>query len=144
MRNSNNADEIASALLYKSGVAMVGGDYELFRSCFSLPNYIETSEGARILETEAAFREAFSIVRSKYEENDVTDMARTVLSAELLATGIIGSTHASQLITSGGSEFCKPFPVYSTIVNIDGCWKVASSTYVILDFPALNAALVQS
>lgn len=139
------AEEIADELLFKTGKALISGDFDSFRGCFGLPHLIETEGGRRLLKTEDDLREVFEDVRRYYEADGITDVARTVVEARFLNADTIGSTHVTRLLKPDGPILRNPFPVYSVIRrhgHLD--WRIMTSVYAILDCPAHNAALVSS
>lgn len=136
------AEEIADELLFRTGKALIAGDFEGFHSCFGLPHVIETEGARRILRTSDDLRCVFDDVVRYYADQGVTDLVRTVVEARFIDSDTIGSTHVARLLQAGGSLLRKPFPVYSIIRrhgHLD--WKVMSSVYAILDCAAHNAAL---
>ncbi|MEM9306618.1 MAG: hypothetical protein AAGA74_04920 [Pseudomonadota bacterium] len=144
MWHDGTAEEIADKLLFETGRGIMEGKYELFRSCFDLPNVIETAHCKRVVESEHDFRKTFDDVRRNYQQNGIIDAARLILSAKFLAADIVGSTHVSSLMLKNGELFRKPYPVYSIIRKRAGLWKIVSSTYAILDWPEMNATLVSA
>ncbi len=141
MSSDLTAEDIAEELLYRTSRSLTSDDLTSVADCFILPQYIETQLGSRLIETEDAVRQVFSSVRKYFVENDVTDIVRTVISAEFLSPDTVGSTHVSRLMRGDGGLFRAPYPVYSIIRRVDGDWKIASSSYAILDAPEHNKAL---
>ena len=135
------AEEIADDLLYRSGQAMISGDFESFRACFDVPQVYETATGKRIAKTEAEFRQVYDDVRAYHETNHIIDRARMVISASFISPDTIGSTHVSSLMQEGGTNFRKPHPAYSIIRKFDEEWRIVSCIYAILDDPELIEAL---
>ena len=137
------AEEIADELLFKTGKAILVGDFDGFHACFGLPHLIEVEAGRRLLKSSADLRGVFDGVRRYYESRAVVDLARTVVEARFLDADTIGSTHVARLLQDEGTVLRNPFPVYSIIRrhgHLD--WKVMSSVYAILDSDAHNAALL--
>lgn len=141
MRRDLLAEDIAEELLYRTGQALAGRNENGATACFAIPFLIDTAYGQRLIETEDAVREIYAHVRTYLAENDVTDVVRTVHSAEFLAPDIIGTIHVSQLMKSDGTAFRRPYPVYSVLHKSGRVWRIASSTYAILDAPEHNAVL---
>ncbi|MEO0697987.1 MAG: hypothetical protein AAFY84_18055 [Pseudomonadota bacterium] len=142
MRTDGLAEEIADELLFRTGKALTTGDPNWLDGCFELPQFMGTIEGTRLIKTEDGLREVFESVRCYYEANGVTDIVRTVVSAEFVGTRTVTANYASRLIRSDGTFFRKPYPQASLIRNLSGSWKIVSSSYVILDSPAHNIALL--
>lgn len=136
------AEEIAEDLLHRTGQGLMNGDFDLFKTCFELPQAIETMEGVRILRHEADLQQAFASVRGYFRENRVVDLVRTVVAAEFLDGETVGSTHVARLVQPGGKLFRAPYPVYSTIKRFGDAWRITSSHHVILDSRKHNEALV--
>ena len=135
------ADEIADDLLYRTGRAITSGDLEWADGCFQLPQFMETVDGSQLIETEEGVRQVIRNVRAYYAANGVTDVVRTVISAEFVDPNTIGSTHVARLMKAGGKAFRAPYPVYSIIRKIGDDWKIVSTSYAILDAPDHNRAL---
>jgi len=142
MSSSGHAEDIADDLLFQTGKALTSGDPHWLKNCFEVPFIMETQEGTRLIEAEAEILSIFDCVQRYYKKNDVVDIIRTVVSAEFIDTRTIGATSVTRLMQSGGRQFRNPFPLYSTISNASGSWKLVSSTYAILDAPEHNKALL--
>lgn len=137
------AEEIADELLYKTGKALIAGDFDGFLPCFGFPHIIETGDARRILRTPDDLRRVFDNVVRYYTDQGVVDLARTVVEARFLDADTIGSTHVARLLQSQSTALRNPYPVY-TIIRRHGYldWKVMAGVYAILDSAAHNAALV--
>lgn len=140
-KSDGHAEDIAEDLLYRTGLAHTTGDMKAAAECFELPQLMETSSGRMLIETEDEVIRVFKNVRRYLAENDVSDIVRTVVSAEFLDPNLIGSTHVSRLMKSDGTLFRAPYPTYSILRRTGGEWRIVSSTYAILDAPEHNSAL---
>lgn len=138
------AESIAEDLLYLTGKALTEGNFDMFATCFELPQLMETVDGRRLLSRRDELRDTFEGVRQHYEDHGVIDAARTVVSAEFVDADTIGSTHVTRLMRAGGHVHRSPFPVYSVIRRFDMDWRIVSSLYVILDSPDHNRALMST
>ena len=141
MLEEREAFEIADNLLYQTGKCLMSGDFEGMASHFHLPYFLETADGRRKVTTTEEMSDLFEDVRKFHRENGVTDLVRTVISANVLSPDAIGSTHVSRLIGHDSTPMKDPFPTYSLINLLVGDWKIASSIYVVLDNPGLSDAL---
>lgn len=141
MSSDLTAEDIADELLYRTGKPFKSDDYAEVADCFILPQYLETLIGSRLIESKDAVLQVFASVRQYYKENGVCDVVRTVVSAEFFAPDILGSTHVSRLMRANGELFRAPYPVYSIIRRVGEDWKIASTSYAILDAPEHNRAL---
>jgi hypothetical protein len=144
MPASGEAEEIADDLLYRTGKAVMSGDFASFRDCCQLPLMMQTIDDARLIKTGTDLEKMFDSVRRYYMTNDVHDIVRTVISSEFFTSDEIGSTHVTRLIKSDGSEFRAPYPAYSVLKRSGGAWRIAIMRYAILDDPRHNAALMLS
>lgn len=136
------ADAIAGELAFKTEQMINTGDPSWIRDCFHVPQTIETSSGKRVLHTEECVTRLFHDVRNYYFERGVTDVARSVQSAEPIDDNTIGSILVTRLFRKGWEPYRKPFPIYSVIRRLDGHWKIAGTVYAILDSTSHNEALV--
>lgn len=137
----SEADEIANDLLYRTGKMLETGEAHWIKECFHLPHTIETSAGKRRLLSEESVIEVFQNLRKFYEQERVTGVIRTVVSAEPLAHDLIGSIHVAKLLRNDDSPYRSPYPVYSLIRKINGRWKIVSTLYAILDSSKHNELL---
>lgn len=142
MSGSGQADEIADDMLFRTGRALTSGDPDSLKECFEFPFIIETQEGTRMIESDAGLLKIYENVRGYYDQNDVKDVVRTVVSAEFIDPNTIGTTSVARLMQSGGKQFRNPYPLFSTLSNVRGTWKLVSCTYAILDAPEHNKALL--
>lgn len=137
------AEDIADNLLYRTGLALSHGQLDDVPDCFILPQSMETLEGVRIVREPEDVRQVFASVRRYFEQNGIKDVARAVVEAEFLSGDVIQSTHASRLLKQDGTTVRAPYPVLSRIKRCDdGQWRIASSTYAIIDSREHNEALL--
>lgn len=137
------AEDIADHLLYKTGQALAPGRFHDPTDCFILPNAVETPEGVRILRTPDDVRRVFEGVRAYFESCGVVDLVRTVVEAKFTSEDTIESTHVARLLKSGGQAFRAPYPAYSVLKRCDdGAWRIASTTYAIVDSRKHNEAFL--
>ena len=141
MSSDVTAEDIAEELLYRTSNLLVADDAFKIAECFVLPQYLETVWGSRLIESEEEVLQVISQVRQYYLENNVSDLVRTVVSANFLDSDTVGSTHVSRLMRENGELFRAPFPVYSILRRVGDGWKIASTSYAILDAPEHNRAL---
>lgn len=134
------AEEIVEDLLYETGRALSGEIHEI-GDLFEVPQIMETPEGKRLVETEDDARRVLAGVRAYFEESGVTDIVRTVISAEFLSPDLIGSSHVTQLLREGGEPFRAPYPVYTITRRSQGLWRVSASIIAIMDCAKHVAAL---
>jgi hypothetical protein len=137
------AREVCEYMLMRTGRAMKAGDFDAFRSCFTLPQVIETFEGSRIINDTAQLKTVFDAVRTHYIKNGVTEIVRHCVEAEFVGVDRVLATHETRLV-SGNVITQKPFPVMS-VLKFDGTdWYIASSSYAIEDRSDHNAALMSA
>ncbi|MEO9823691.1 MAG: hypothetical protein ABJF50_04635 [Paracoccaceae bacterium] len=141
MDSDLTAEDIAEELLYRTGNTLVANDIGKIADCFIVPQYMETLLGSRLIESKEAVEQVIISIRQYLTDNDLVDPVRTVVSAEFLDGDTVGSTHVSRLIRTDGELFRAPYPVYSIIRRVGDDWKIASSSYAILDAPDHNRAL---
>lgn len=142
MDSDLTAEGIAEDLLYRTGNTLFATDIGKIADCFIVPQYMETLLGSRLIESKEAVEQVILSVRQYLVENGVVDPVRTVVSAEFLDSDTVGSTHVSRLMRADGELFRAPYPVYSIIRRVgQDDWKIASTSYVILDAPEHNRAL---
>ncbi len=141
MTSAESAEDIAEDLLYRTGQAMKSGDAEAFLDNLSLPFLMDTTDGKSVLQTREHARRIFHNVKQYFEENEIVDQVRVVVSAEFLDENTVGSTHVARLLKNGGREFRNPFPAYSIIRRTPDGWRIVSCIYAILDGPEHNRAL---
>lgn len=135
------AEDIAEELLYRTGRIYLTGNLEHGIDYFEFPHSIETQDGNRVVETVDDFRTVFEAVRRYFKENGITDVVRTVVSAEFIERNLIGSTHVTRLMRED-QLFRAPYPAYSLLRQSGGTWRIAHSVFAIVDSPEHNAALL--
>ncbi|MEM7719426.1 MAG: hypothetical protein AAF222_09485 [Pseudomonadota bacterium] len=141
MNDADSAIEIANDLLEKTGDAMQAGEFQRFRDCFAVPFLLETFEYKRLLRTEAELESVFDAVRQFRELNHITFVIRENVAAQYVRNDTISATHVSRMVQRGDMLFGRPFPTYSLIKNIDGCWRLTFSQYAIEESHGLIASL---
>jgi len=136
------AEEIADELLFKTGKALLSGDFESFSACFGLPHVIETADSRQVLTDMTGIRTIFDELRRYLSDNQVVDLVRTVVEARFIDSDTVGSTHVASFVHADGVARRNPYPVYSVIRRHDPLdWKIMSCLYVILDCDEHNAVL---
>lgn len=136
------AEEIADELLFKTGKAILSGDFESFCACFGFPHVVETSDSRHVIEDMAGLRVTYDALRAYMRENEVVDLVRTVVEAHFIDSDTIESTHVASMTHADGIPRRNPYPVYSVIRRHDPLdWKIMSCLYVILDCDVHNAIL---
>ena len=134
------AADVSNYLLDITGRAMMSGDFETFRSCFHLPQKLETFDGTRERRTPDELRQTFEPVRIHYRRQGVTQLVRDCVSAEFKGDDEVHATHQAFLLA--GTELRQqPFPGFSILKRVDGDWKITFSQYAITDTPDHNRAL---
>ena len=143
-KNSNlAAEDIADDLLYRTGLALVNGQFTGSEDCFVLPQMIETTEGARVLREPGDVVQLFQRVRDFLEKSAVKDVVRTIGDAEYIAEDAIESVHVARLVQADGQHLRAPYPVYSLLKRCaDRTWRIAHTSYGIIDSRAHNEALL--
>lgn len=139
------AEEIADALLYETGTALLSGDYKRFSLCFGLPLQIDTADKHSVICDHSGLLDLFGRLRHYYFDTQVVDIVRSVVDAHFLDSDTVGATHVSCLTYADGIARRKPYPVYSLISrgqNLD--WRIMSRLYVILDCETHNTILSQT
>jgi len=136
------ADEIADDLLFRTGRAVITNDAKSLIACFEFPFIIGTQDGTRMIEAQDGLLQILERLRRYYSDNNVVDVVRTVVSAKFENPNSIGTTSVARLIQPAGKQFRAPYPIYSTLSNQSGSWKIVSCTYAILDSPDHNKALL--
>ena len=136
-----SAREIAEDLLDRSGMGLTEGDFDLFETCFALPNEMETFDGRRAIVTRADLQAVYDAVRAYYHQIGRTRVDRHIVDAEFRNPTCIVSTHQSRVYA--GEELAQqPFEVHSVIELQDGVWRIRRSEYAITDSSDHNNAIV--
>lgn len=137
---TTTAKDVAEHLLETTGTALMSGEFELFLSCFLLPNEICTSDGCRMIRTAEDLRDMFDGVRQHFRVQNVTHLIRNCIGAEFIDPDTIRSTHVSRLVS--GTLYCQePYPVISTVNRTGGAWLISHSEYAIVGEPLHVRAL---
>ncbi|MEL6516418.1 MAG: hypothetical protein AAFQ39_01795 [Pseudomonadota bacterium] len=137
------AEDISDDLLYRTGLALVNGQFTGIEDCFVLPQMIETTEGARVLRKPDDVLQLFKGVRDFLEKSAVTDVVRTIVEAEYIAEDAIETIHVASLVQADGQPLRAPYPVYSLLkLCEDRKWRIAHTSYGIIDSRAHNEALL--
>ncbi len=126
------AEQIVEDLLFATGRAL-REDHKDVGKLFQVPQIMETVNGKRIVNSEDDVRDVFAGVRKYFAANKVTDVVRTVISAEFLTPELVGSSHVSQLMREGGEPFRTPYPVYTVTRWFEGAWRISASVIAIVD-----------
>ncbi len=143
MTHDLDAEEIAGDLLARTDRTLIEGRFEGIEDCFFLPLTIETIEGVRIVRTPDDVWSVFQGVRDYFQQNDVTNVARSVLESKYVAEDKIESVHVSKLMRADGTAFRSPFPTFSLLRRAkDGAWRIAHCNYAITDSRSHNQALL--
>lgn len=128
----DTAEDIAEYFLDRTGTALMTGDFDLFASCFLLPQKMETFQGRRDIETLSDLREVFDGVTLHFKRKNATQLERHCIEARFRDPDTVVSTHMSRLV-SGSSLVQKPYPVMSVLKRVDGIWQISDSMYAIED-----------
>lgn len=135
-----SAREACEHVLDQTGNALLSGDFEAFAACFTLPTKVETFEGARILTSRDALRDAFHGVCAHYLSVGATDLVRHIVAAEFVDTNTIRATHECRVLANAKLTQA-PYAVHSTYVFENKHWKVAESIYIVDDAPIYTRSL---
>jgi len=135
------AEDIADDLLFRSGRALLSGNESAFSKCFWVPTVIETIEGVTHIQTHCELINVYQNVYQNLQASGVTNLARSIVSAQFMDDKIIGSTHVAQKLCRDGEPIGTPYPVYSTLKQVGSEWRVESCIYAVLNDPLLNKAL---
>ena len=140
--HSLTASDVSEMLLARTGDAMLIGDFDTFCTCFSLPYEIETVQGFRSIDTRQDLYDTFQTVHALFTKLQVSIMARHCVSASFRSDSEVAATHETRLINRSGILVQDPFPAFSILKkSTDDHWKIASTSYVIVDSDDLNRAL---
>ncbi|WP_299614939.1 hypothetical protein [uncultured Tateyamaria sp.] len=133
--------DVSEYLLARTGEAMMRGDFTAFARCFSLPYEMETVDGRRRIETRSSLRLTFDAVHAHLVKQQVTLMARHCVSASFRGADEVVATHETRLI-SRDILVQEPYPAFSILRRSKTeDWKIAFTSYVIMDSAELNSAL---
>lgn len=144
---AHTAEDIADALLQRTGLAFLTGDADAFVTCFSLPQVFETERGKIDVTNRGQLVRMFEAARGYYNSHGVTDIDRAIVHAEFKSDDTICSTHESRLLM-GTSLVQEPYPVFSIIRRFETRWLISSRVYGATNDSvagrALNAAFVRA
>ena len=141
MGELKSAREIAEYLLERSGSSIMVGDFDTFKTCFALPQYMDTFEGRRSIETIEDVRDIYDNLRAYYQSKSVVELNRICVEASFRDTQTVASTHEARMISKDAVLVQSPYPVFSILRLYDDGWKVAYSQVAIADEPKHNQAL---
>ena len=119
---------IADDLLQRTGSALLNSDAQVFVDCFALPQEFETAAGKIRVETQEHLTRMFETVHQKYKSIGLTGMVRHVIQAEYRDAATIAFVHETRLLRAT-TLLQEPFPAFSIVRNVDGIWRVHSSSY---------------
>ncbi|WP_136439830.1 hypothetical protein [Pacificoceanicola onchidii] len=134
-----HAIEIAQDLLERSGKSYFENDFDLFRSCFQIPQEFETFGGKRRISTVEELRALFDGMLKYFKDNGITGLHRRVIAARFLSEDSIQSTHEAQFITDK-AQIGSPYPVMSILEKRGTDWKVVRGSYALLKDPGHELA----
>ncbi|WP_417523722.1 hypothetical protein [Marinovum sp.] len=104
--------------------ALVGGDFELYRSLFRLPVRIERRDGPPYsLTTAAALERDFALYVSALQVHRVTDIDRNVVALEALSEDRCEVTVVTLLLGHGGLAV-DPFHTQFVLRRDDAGWRI--------------------
>lgn len=136
---NGDAEAIAihSRLLEDSRMGLVSADFDLYLSCFHLPNIVATWEGASVFETPADFRRVFDGMLTHLAALNVTRYERHCISAYFITDAKIEAIHESQIFNRDGFA-ALPSVAHSILELIRGQWQVTVSRYEVAGSPILQ------
>ena len=129
-------------LLRQTGEALLSNNFELFAQCFHLPHTIETGDNKRVLNTLEDMRTVFNSVVDDYALKRVTDLVRITEVAEFRSDTRIEAAHITHMM-SGDQRIKDPFPCFSVLEFIDGCWRSTGSQYAVDKHTTVGRALAE-
>lgn len=136
-----SAHDVSEYLLEKTGRALMTRDAPLFRSCMSLPQYIETFEGRVLCETPQYLDQIFYSVVDYLRKGGVTELVRHCVAAEFRDPNTVEATHEARLLA--GTQVIQPaYPVFSVLKRFEDGWKITYSMYAIADAPGHSEAMI--
>ncbi|MBV7409038.1 hypothetical protein KJP29_08595 [Maritimibacter sp. DP1N21-5] len=141
IKTYSSPSEISETLLERTGDALLSHDFDSFADCFFIPYGIETVNGKRTIGSRENLNLTFDAVHAHLLKQQVTIMARHCVSASFRSPNEVAATHETRLI-SRDILVQDPYPAFSLIKRQpNGVWKVAFTSYVIVDSADLNNAL---
>ncbi len=126
------AKDVSEHLLRITAKALMQRDFELFATCFFLPQTMNTMGRRIVAETRFDLRRAFESNCDHLESIGVTELRRECVAAIFHGENRVEATHLSTLIANG-EEVVPPYPVFSVLEKVDGSWVIMSSEYALDD-----------
>ena len=117
------------------------GDFDTLKTCFALPQYMDTFDGRHFIESIDDLRDIFDNVRLYYQSKSVVELNRICVEASFRDAQTVVSTHEARMISKDAVLVQSPYPVFSILRLYDDGWKVAYSQVAIADEPKHNQAL---
>lgn len=140
-RTDEKAMRIATALVDRTGLALMADDFETMHRHQILPQPIETFEGRKFVTTTEQMRRIFFSLRSHHKAMNVTQIRREVTTARFVDAENIDTVYFSYLY-SGQTLVQEPYPSYAMLRRVEGEWKFAYCMYGVTDMAAHRAALM--
>jgi hypothetical protein len=126
----SNPCDVSEYLLARTGEAYQSGDFDLFATCFALPQRLDTFEGSTIITTTAQLHSLFHGMRGYFQRLGVTDLVRRCVAARFRDPDTIEATHETSLLA--GSRLLRPtYPCFSVIRKAAVGWQVADAQYAV-------------
>lgn len=132
--NDRLAQSIYQDLLEKINAALLAGNFSKYGSYFALPHIVETFEGRTTISTEEELEALFDGMRHRLEMTNVTGLTRDCTMAQFINEETIRGCHETRLITDQ-SVILNSYPALSTLLLLDGQWKVKNSQYASSNIP---------
>ncbi len=126
------ARDVSEHLLRITARALMSRDFELFATCFHLPQTMNTMGRRVVAETRFDLRRAFESNCDHFAELGVTDIRRECVAAVFHGENRVEATHISY-ICGDGRELVPPYPVFSVLEKINDNWVIMSSEYALDD-----------
>jgi hypothetical protein len=119
---AQNAFRSIGELLTK---ALIGGDFDLYRSILTLPVRFTPREGkAYVLQDEAALRADFDLYVSIIRLHGVTDIYRQVVSYEPVEDGKVWVNVMTNILVRA-LRLADPFPTRMLLRRTEDGWRIA-------------------
>ncbi len=123
---------IAEHILDETRRGIMEDRFDLFLPCILIPTRIETFEASRDITSVEELLEVFQAARHYYSSLRITHFDRRCIAAEISGPGRISFTYETRLL-EGPRLVQEPYPVFADAVLDAGKWKVARSSYAIVD-----------
>ena len=130
---------IHSRLIEDSRAGLVLADFDLYLSCFHLPNFISTWDTATAFDTPADMRRVFDSMLAHLAALSVTRYERSCVSAHFIGGAKIEAVHESRLYDKDGFA-ALPAVAHSILEFIGGRWLVTVSRYEVAGAPIMQRA----